>query len=106
VGKPGAFRSLFASFCFSAQEIQNVFGCKFFQIIIAKFIAEFGKDRAVRPYRIFFVNLFCGNPARFCLLLMFSFCPPSLYVDDSPNMKQYTVLTGNFQWVRATSHII
>jgi hypothetical protein len=75
VGKPGAFRLLFASFCFSAQEIQNVVGGKFFQIIIAKFIAEFVKDRAIRPYRIFFVNLPCGNPAKFCLLLMFSFLP-------------------------------
>jgi hypothetical protein len=75
VGKTGAFRLLFASFCFSAQEIQNVVGGKFFQIIITKFIAEFGKDRPIRTYRIFFVNLLRGNPAKFCLLLMFSFLP-------------------------------
>ena len=66
---------LFASFCYSAQEIQNVVGVKFRQIIIAKFIAEFGQDRVIRPYRIFFVNLLCDNPAKFCLLLKFSFLP-------------------------------
>ena len=67
------FRLLFASFCYSAKEIQNVVGGKFRQIIISKFITEFGENRAIRPYRIFFVNLPCGNPAKFCLLLMFSF---------------------------------